>query len=280
MTDNVITSTSNSLVKMIRSIASCNRRAQEQGRHIVEGVHSVQEYLTHNPAMLDMVLVSAESRDGIEIQEILRMARSRDIPVHLVRDGIVNSIASARNLGTCLALGRNASRDPFWLEKILVGGEPEKESPYFIWMHEIANPANLGAIYRLSRAFGARAVILTGNHVFPFSAHAVRASQGASCRIDIVSGFSEPQEAMQLFQANSVRVYATLARGSSEPWMEDFSGPSCFLFGPESSGLPQSLGHQADRGITIPMVNQTESLSVVQAVTVLGYERIRQTLVS
>jgi len=76
----------------------------------------------------------------------------------------------------------------------------------------------------------------------------------------------------------SVRIFALSTRGVvpyTVPW---YSEGDCFLFGPETRGLPQSLIDSIDRErrLRIPMRPGNRSLNLSNAVAVVLYEAWRQ----
>ena len=59
----------------------------------------------------------------------------------------------------------------------------------------------------------------------------------------------------------------------------DYKPNDAFVFGPESRGLPQELLDQnKERCITIPMYPKIRSLNLSNAVSIILYEAIRQTI--
>ncbi|PKK91615.1 MAG: hypothetical protein CVV64_02795 [Candidatus Wallbacteria bacterium HGW-Wallbacteria-1] len=277
MKNEIITSSSNSIVKTFRAISD-NRTAMKKGLHLVEGIHSVQEYLLHAAESLECIIVAADSIERNDVLEIMGLASAASVRIHVAETRLVNSIATAKKLETCIGLGKNRIHDLNDLGKILSADASSLFPVFVLWIHGISNPANLGAIYRLSRAVGARTVILSGNHVFAFSPQAVRASQGASCRVSIVSGGIETEPVFRELHKLKIPVHATVAREGSTPWQLNLKESACLMFGPESQGLSGEDVSKAQGRVTIPMVNETESLSIVQAVTAMGYEMLRQNL--
>jgi len=74
------------------------------------------------------------------------------------------------------------------------------------------------------------------------------------------------------------RIYALSTHGEGSVFETSFSPGDSFLFGPETRGLPltirESLGRE--RCIRIPMVGQSRSLNLSNAVAVVVYEAWRQ----
>lgn len=75
------------------------------------------------------------------------------------------------------------------------------------------------------------------------------------------------------------RLWALSTHGRSEHFTQaDFNPGDAFLFGPETRGLPKALlaGMPAQQVLRLPMVAQSRSLNLSNAVAVLVYEAWRQ----
>lgn len=74
------------------------------------------------------------------------------------------------------------------------------------------------------------------------------------------------------------RVFAMTTKGSSRLDLRTFAPGDAFLFGPESSGLPEEVlrDFPAERRIRLPMVPGNRSINLSNAVAVTVYEAWRQ----
>lgn len=296
--EELIISRQNPLVKRARSLSD-NRKARREGAHLVEGTLCVEEYLLHAPQLLEVVLWAQGSNPRVQA-----MASKKGVPVKAVAPGIVAHIASAENLDTCVAVARTPEET---LEEFMacLAGRPRTPGaskdgagcrfsghcvaargpgkgravsivkPPVIWLHGISNPTNLGAIVRLARASGMAGILLTGDHVFAYSSHAVRAAKGASAVVPMIEADC-PAETAEALSAAGYRILCADMGGLLAPWQTDMKVPVCLAFGSESRGVPSEMRAASTSVVSIPMVDGTESLSVVQAATVLAYEAMRQ----
>ena len=78
--------------------------------------------------------------------------------------------------------------------------------------------------------------------------------------------------------APSDRIFAASTKGTTTYTKPDYQPNDCFLFGPETRGLPDQLLQkwQKDHIIRIPMVPNNRSLNLANAVSVVVYEAWRQ----
>ena len=74
------------------------------------------------------------------------------------------------------------------------------------------------------------------------------------------------------------RIWALSTRGSQRYDRVRYQAEDAFLFGPETRGLPASLlqALRPEQVIRLPMVSQSRSLNLANAVAVLVYEAWRQ----
>ena len=139
---------------------------------------------------------------------------------------------------------------------------------------EISEPGNAGTLIRIADAMGADAVVLAGHSVDPYNGKCLRASAGSIFSIPVVS---EPDAGAGGGRADDagLRVLATTVDGETSLDDADLSGPTAWLFGPESHGLPAELADMATARIRIPMSGGAESLNVAAAAAICLYQSAR-----
>jgi tRNA (cytidine/uridine-2'-O-)-methyltransferase len=79
-------------------------------------------------------------------------------------------------------------------------------------------------------------------------------------------------------QLQDRRVFAVSTKGSQRYDINRYRAGDAFLFGPETRGLPEELLMQffGDRRIRLPMLPDSRSLNLSNAVAVIVYEALRQ----
>ncbi|MBA2378224.1 MAG: RNA methyltransferase, partial [Blastocatellia bacterium] len=168
----------------------------------------------------------------------------------------------------------------------LIADRPEFESSRFatlridsgfvIYLHEINNPNNLGAVLRSAEAAGCEGVITSPGSADPFSPKALRASMGSAFRMPIWAGV-RVDEAFEL--ANSYKMVPTAIdlEGGLSYIEADLKRPRLLMFGSEAHGLPEEiLIHRGLEMITIPMATPVESLNLAASAAVVMFEARRQ----
>jgi TrmH family RNA methyltransferase len=136
---------------------------------------------------------------------------------------------------------------------------------------EISEPGNAGTLIRIGDAMGADAVVMAGHSVDPYNGKCLRASAGSIFSVPVVSE-TDAGAAVSALREAGLRVLATTVDGSTSLDDTDLSGPTAWLFGPESHGLPPELAAMAAERIRIPMPGAAESLNVASAAAICLYE--------
>jgi TrmH family RNA methyltransferase len=136
---------------------------------------------------------------------------------------------------------------------------------------EISEPGNAGTLIRIADAMGADAVVLAGHSVDPYNGKCLRASAGSIFTVPVVSEPDAGTTISALLDAG-LRVLATTVDGETSLDDTDLSGPTAWLFGPESHGLPWQLAAMATERVRIPMAGGAESLNVASAAAICLYQ--------
>ena len=139
---------------------------------------------------------------------------------------------------------------------------------------QISEPGNAGTLIRIADAMGADAVVLAGRSVDPYNGKCLRASAGSIFAIPVVA---EPDaaHAVDALTGAGLQVLATTVDGEVSLDDARLGGPTAWLFGPESHGLPTELAGMAAHRIRIPMPGSAESLNVASAAAICLYQSAR-----
>jgi TrmH family RNA methyltransferase len=138
-----------------------------------------------------------------------------------------------------------------------------------VYLHEVADPGNVGAVVRAALALVAGVVVISPGTADPFSTKAVRASMGAIFGQPILrASFGELRE-----RASGSRLVALAPREGKALGEAALDSPLVFCLGSERSGLAGEIVSGCDEVCHIPMrADGAESLNVAMAATVCMYE--------
>ncbi|QDU82197.1 23S rRNA methyltransferase [Polystyrenella longa] len=160
-------------------------------------------------------------------------------------------------------------------EQKLAEPEPGRRSLLLACPH-IADPDNLGTMIRLARAFGADALLVGDQCTDPFSRRSIRVSMGNIFSLPIIQP-ADLQETLKGLKTEwEYEVAATVLDDRAEPLMEESRAERLILiFGNEATGLDPRWLEIADRQVTIPMDEGTDSLNVALSAGIFLYHYTR-----
>jgi tRNA G18 (ribose-2'-O)-methylase SpoU len=183
-----------------------------------------------------------------------------EVPVWIVPDELVEPLVGFDFHRGILACGRRRANPT--LEKLA----PPGQRLTLVICPEVQDPENLGAILRISSAFGVDGVLVGRGSADPFSRRVLRVSMGASLRLPIRETADIAADLPQLRESLAVELAATVLDPSAEP-LSTATRPDRFalLFGSEGHGLDPAIVALCDHRITIPMNPGTDSLNVAVA---------------
>ena len=127
---------------------------------------------------------------------------------------------------------------------------------FYVYLHGVADPGNVGAIIRTAHALLDAPVILGPGCADPFGPKAVRASMGSIFGRPPMAG--GPGELVP-------PVVGLVAHGGEPP---DDGPAGALMLGGERDGLPDELAATCDRLWTIPLRPGVESLNVAAAAAI------------
>ena len=139
----------------------------------------------------------------------------------------------------------------------------------FLYLHDVADPGNVGTILRAAQAFGAGPVALSPQTADPFGPKAVRAAMGAIFGQPVVRATWE-----QVRAAGGTTVALVPREGVSLRELPLDRAP-LFALGAERAGLPAEIVASCDHVANVP-VGDADSLNVAMTATLCLYEYSRR----
>lgn len=264
MSDQIITSRDNALVKLARAV--------RDGRHrdliFIEGLRLCEEAARAALVIEDVICTEklASEERGARLLNALRRAGKR---MALVSDSVFSSISDTKTPQGIVALASRPRTDQSALF------EKGVDAPLLVIMHGINNPANAGAILRTAEAAGATAAILTKGTTDIFSPKALRGAMGSSFRLPLWTGVAF-EEALRWCRKQGIKTICASLRAASAHTEIDWTKASALIVGAEASGLTMEEISQTDEALRIPMRSPVESLNVAVAAAIVLYEAARQ----
>ena len=227
------------------------------GRFLAEGPNLVEAALRRGLVVETFVTEAASARFGPMLG---------DAPVHVVTDRAAKALSDTVTPVGLVAVCEVPATS---LADVL------SASPKLIAVAaEISEPGNAGTLIRIADAMGSDAVVFAGHSVDPYNGKCLRASAGSIFAIPVVTE-ADAGQAVRALSDSGLRVLATTVDGETSLDDADLAGPTAWLFGPESHGLPAELAAMASARIRIPMSGEAESLNVASAASICLYQSAR-----
>jgi tRNA G18 (ribose-2'-O)-methylase SpoU len=230
--------------------------ARSGGFFVAEGRIVVRRLIEDGRYCIRSVLVSEAAQQQL-VGVLARLDRS--VPVYVCPVQSFRDITGFHIHRGCVALVERLA--PRGVREILEGAR------LVLMLESIANPDNVGGIFRNAAAFGADGVLLDAATCDPLYRKAIRTSMGAVLRVPFAR--AEWAEALPIVRSIGFAVVALTPDERAEPidrFAENRLGDRlALLLGNEGSGLSAAVWALADARVRIPMTRQVDSLNVAVA---------------
>lgn len=186
-------------------------------------------------------------------------------PVYVAEQKVMDQIVGFSMHRGCVAVGVRGR--PLCLDDLLVGEPAARE--LVVALDEVANPENVGGVFRNALAFGATGVLLTRGCADPLYRKALRVSMGACLKLPFARLPVWP-DALAALHARGFRV-AALSTDPASREVTDFAEGAevparlCLVVGSEEQGISAEIVTSADVRLRIPMAEGIDSLNVATA---------------
>ncbi|HEY4532077.1 MAG TPA: RNA methyltransferase [Kurthia sp.] len=244
-----IESSSNSLVKYWKKLATTRKERDKSGEFLVEGFHLVEEAL-NGTEVLNLII-----RDGVEIPSDWDVD---NIYMIEVTDAIAAELAETEHTQGIFAHCKQPEFEvkPTWKKLLLVDA--------------VQDPGNIGTMIRTADAAGIDAVILGKGSADPFNPKTIRSTQGSIFHIPVLRG--DLGEWVEKLKEQEVPVYGTALDATSVVYNQVEKGPKfALIMGNEGSGISKELLAQTTQNVIIPIMGGAESLNVAVATGIVLY---------
>jgi 23S rRNA (guanosine2251-2'-O)-methyltransferase len=232
------------------------------------GFHAVEEALAAGRA-LDRIVI-ASGRHGERIEAIVRLAKSRGVPVRFEDRQQVDRLAGTRDHQGVAALA--AAKPAVDLEDLL---REKSAQGLLVLLDGIEDPHNLGAIVRTSLAAGAHGVIIPERRAAGLTDTVERASAGALAHLH-VARVKNLVRAMEEIKEAGYWLVGLDERAENNYTEVDYRGSIGIVLGGEGEGLHELTRKRCDFLVSISTTGPVRSLNASVAAGVVLFEAVRQ----
>lgn len=241
MTNSIITSFQNSLVKHLIKLRQDKDYRYAQKSIVLEGFKVIQEVVTHIKRIFYIEPFPVEKFKGIDHWQVSE-AVMKKISGVISPEGIIAEVQMP-------TFGKLNGKN------------------YILALDGINDPGNLGTLLRTALALGWEGVYVLPNSCDPFNEKAIRAARGAHFKIPLA--FGTALELEQLAKENRLNAFLADLIGK-KPEALPSTGGRLLVLGNEAQGGSREV-QQFCTPITIPMTGEMESLNVAVAGGILMY---------
>lgn len=239
---------------------------------IVFGLHAVRTLLQRHGERASRLVVQ-KGREDARVAEVLKLAKSANIPVESRDARELDKLAAAeRHQGVCLYVKAIGVQGEGALDDLL---DKLEGPPFLLVLDGVQDPHNLGACLRTADAAGVTAVIVPRDRAAGLSPVVRKVASGAAEIVPLIQ-VTNLARTLKGLKDRNIWVVGTDDQAEKSVYQADLKGPLALVLGAEGPGLRRLTKENCDLLVTIPMLGTVESLNVSVATGVVLFEAIRQ----
>lgn len=255
-----------------RDNQSNNEASEQEDSRVIEGRNAVLEAFRSGKT-IEKLFVQDGLKDG-PIMTIMREAKKTDCIVSFVSRDRLDQLSYTKHHQGVLAYGSSYSYVE--IEDILKIAEDKGEAPFIIFLDQLEDPHNLGAIIRTANLCGAHGVVIGKHRAVGLTPTVAKASAGAINYTPVAKVTNMTKTIEALKEKGMWFVCADM--GGTTMYDLNLTGSIGLVIGNEGSGVSALVKSNCDMIASIPMTGDIDSLNASVACGVLAYEIVRQRL--
>lgn len=237
---------------------------------LIEGRNVVLEAF-RSQKTIDKLYVLDGCMDG-PVRTILREAKRQDVVIHFVDRERLDAMSETGKHQGVIACGAAFSYAS--VDDMLKLARERQEDPFLIFLDNIEDPHNLGAIIRTANVAGAHGVVIPKRRAVGLTATVAKASAGALHYTPVAKVTNLSRTIQALKQEGMWFVCADMQ--GTRMYDLNLRGSIGLVIGSEGKGVGDLVRKNCDLVASIPMSGEIDSLNASVAAGVLAYEIVRQ----
>ncbi|GEK33419.1 TrmH family RNA methyltransferase [Kurthia sibirica] len=244
-----IESSSNSLVKYWKKLATTRKERDKTGEFLVEGFHLVEEALNGTEVINLIVRENVEIPSSWNIDTIYMIEVTAAIAAELAETEHTQGI-----FAQC--------KQPIT--------EVNDSWGKFLLIDSVQDPGNLGTMIRTADAAGLDAVIIGKGSADVFNPKTIRSTQGSIFHLPVIK--ADLMQWIPILKERNIAVYGTALDASSVEFHKvEKTKQFAIIMGNEGNGISPEILQQTTQNVIIPILGRSESLNVAVAAGIVMY---------
>ena len=273
----LITSPANPRISRLHDLHTTRGR-KKSGLFLMEGPHLLE-------ALLDAEIMPREVYYQPELLQrtakgrslLARLIHASSLPDEQLIEVSERVIKSLGEVQTSQGVVSVLAMDAFQPE-LIRARRATASRPALLILDGLADPGNMGTIFRTALAADVDEVLLTPDCADCYNPKVVRAAAGAHIALPVAIDLTWDaiSERIDLHCAGEKRVLVAGAGSTHLYYEQDLRRPFALIIGNEAHGPSQEARQLATLSLAIPLANGVESLNAAMAAGIVLYEAVRQ----
>ncbi|MFW6147992.1 MAG: 23S rRNA (guanosine(2251)-2'-O)-methyltransferase RlmB [Thermodesulfobacteriota bacterium] len=237
----------------------------------IYGINGVIEALRQGMSIVELFV--APGKKAGRLQEILDLARARDIPIRFKDRIYLNSISKTSSHQGIVAVVSRYSYST--IEQLTEIALSQQSKALLVVADHIMDPGNLGSLIRTAEFFGAQGLVIPRDRAAPITDIVHKRSAGGTVYLPVAQVVNLARCLGQMADAG---IWIVGAEGTAETPVcrFDWDRHAALVLGSEGKGLSRIVRERCHDLVRIPRLGRIESLNVSVAGGIILYEILRQ----
>jgi 23S rRNA (guanosine2251-2'-O)-methyltransferase len=245
---------------------------KKDNKYLIPGFHAVREVLLGGKIKIHELLIG-EGKRPARMEELISMARDRDIPLCFVTKEELNKIVP--NAAHQAIMARTEEFPYADLDEIIDAGLNKRGKALLIVADHITDEGNLGALIRSAAFFGSDGLIIPKDRSAQVSPSLLKRSSGAFAYLPIARVVNLART-LDLLNKRGFWIMGASGNASKSIYKVDWNLDIVLVLGNEKKGISRVVEKQCQQMVRIPRSGRVDSLNVSVAGGVIMSEIVRQ----
>ncbi|MDG6777578.1 23S rRNA (guanosine(2251)-2'-O)-methyltransferase RlmB [Thiomicrorhabdus sp. zzn3] len=239
-------------------------------QEVIYGLHAVEKFIKQSPHLVFRLAVM-KGRLNKRQQSLVDQAKALGLHAEFVAKNQFDSLQDVNHQGVMAWVQARPEMSESDLQALI----ERLDNPLFLFLDEVQDPHNLGAILRTADAAGVDAVVIPKHNSVGINATVRKVACGAAESVNLIV-VSNLVRTMKSLQQSGMWMIGLAGETDQTIYEHNLTGSLGLVMGTEGSGLRRLTKEACDHLAAIPMVGQVESLNVSVATGITLYEAFRQ----